>query len=354
MAQYNMTMLTTAGNALLTKALQGATIAFTKFYLTSTECSDAMILQMTKADLVSHGINQQGEITHIYRDGAIVQIETLVDNEELAAGYDINSVFLGATDPDDGEIIFAGCSAAVADYMPADSGGSKNSVIFKFMVTISREANVTMTVSSAAVATQADIQDLSRSIKAFLGGVADAVELGVDGTYGNKYINWEADGTIHNLSIDDNTYLVYQTTTDNWQTSTEVFRVDMKHATASNFGVVKLSDSYTATGTAANGLVPSQKALNDGLKQLLMVGPFYKAVTMQSTDTSFNVDIALNTPDGYGAIGVVELRTTNNVALGGYELTNLGTAPKVVVGIINTSAKTSTIITGVVLYMKNL
>lgn len=35
--------------------------------------------------------------------------------------------------------------------------------------------------------------------------------------------------------------------------------------TASNYGHVKISDNYNATGAAASGLVPSQKALNDGL-----------------------------------------------------------------------------------------
>lgn len=39
----------------------------------------------------------------------------------------------------------------------------------------------------------------------------------------------------------------------------------LSHATGSDFGTVKLSDSYTADGTAANGLAPSQKALSDGL-----------------------------------------------------------------------------------------
>lgn len=38
------------------------------------------------------------------------------------------------------------------------------------------------------------------------------------------------------------------------------------HANANNFGGVKLSDSYTATGAAASGLVPSQKALKDAIK----------------------------------------------------------------------------------------
>ena len=36
-------------------------------------------------------------------------------------------------------------------------------------------------------------------------------------------------------------------------------------ATAAKFGTVKPSDSYSASGTAANGLVPSQKAVSDGL-----------------------------------------------------------------------------------------
>lgn len=39
----------------------------------------------------------------------------------------------------------------------------------------------------------------------------------------------------------------------------------LSHATSSDFGTVKLSDSYTADGTAANGLAPSQKALSEGL-----------------------------------------------------------------------------------------
>lgn len=55
------------------------------------------------------------------------------------------------------------------------------------------------------------------------------------------------------------------------------------HAIASKFGAVKPSDDYTATGTAANGLVPSQKALYDATQKVQDIS---SSVTSGTTNVS--------------------------------------------------------------------
>lgn len=50
------------------------------------------------------------------------------------------------------------------------------------------------------------------------------------------------------------------------QSTYEMNDLEAGHATGSSFGTVKVSDDYSETGTAANGLVPSRKALSDAVK----------------------------------------------------------------------------------------
>ena len=63
-------------------------------------------------------------------------------------------------------------------------------------------------------------------------------------------------------------------------------------ATASQYGLVKPSDDYTATGTAADGLVPSQKALSDGLND--SAEDILSYVNSQFEDLDADVKISLN------------------------------------------------------------
>lgn len=83
--------------------------------------------------------------------------------------------------------------------------------------------------------------------------------------------------------------------------STNWTKITTFHATSARFGSVELSDSYTATGSAAAGLAPSQKALKDGLATRAAVNHASSATTYGIGTASYYGHVKLS--NNYAATG---------------------------------------------------
>ena len=179
-------IITSKGQALMAKLMQGiATCDFTNIKLSSHVYTDAEIPDL--ADLAD--IEQTATVTKkTVVNSTSIQIEGAVDNTSLATGYMINSIGIYASDPDEGEILYAAARAVTAGYMPPYNGVTVSGGLFKFVVTVGAASQVTLTVDPAGYASIADIQDLESKIvdlKSFIGLNDDSV-YGVEVDFVNK------------------------------------------------------------------------------------------------------------------------------------------------------------------------
>ena len=109
-------IITNKGQALMAKLMQGLAVCdFTNIKLSSHVYADADIPALTAlAD-----VKQTAPVTKkTVVNSTSIQIEGAVDNTSLATGYNINTIGIYATDPDDGEILYAAARAVTAGYSP--------------------------------------------------------------------------------------------------------------------------------------------------------------------------------------------------------------------------------------------
>ena len=187
MAQFNPTVITNRGQALLAKVEAGQTaLNFTKIKTSSNQYPGRTDLAALN-DLTS--IKQTQLVSGVsYVSPAAVLISAAFTNAELDAGYYIYAVGLYATDPQLGEILFSVTTASTADFMPANNGVSVSSILTELLITIGNASNVNLTVDPAAVATNADIQRVDARITNLEGyvGYSDSDIFGVEWDVPNK------------------------------------------------------------------------------------------------------------------------------------------------------------------------
>ncbi len=179
-------IITNKGQALMAKLMQGTgTCDFTNIRLSSQVYSDAQIPGLTSLA----NVKQTAPVTKkTVVNTTSIQIEGAVDNTQLAAGYNINTIGIYATDPDDGEILYAAARAITPGYMPPYNGITVSGGVFKFVVTVGASSQVTLTVDPAGYASIADIQTLEAEItdlKAYVGMTDDDI-FGVEVDFQNR------------------------------------------------------------------------------------------------------------------------------------------------------------------------
>lgn len=179
-------IITNKGQALMAKLMQGTgTCDFTNIRLSSQVYSDAQIPGLTNLA----NVKQTAPVTKkTVVNTTSIQIEGAVDNTQLSAGYNINTVGIYATDPDEGEILYAAARAITSGYMPPYNGITVSGGVFKFVVTVGASSQVTLTVDPAGYASIADIQTLEAEItdlKAYVGMTDDDI-FGVEVDFQNK------------------------------------------------------------------------------------------------------------------------------------------------------------------------
>ena len=179
-------IITNKGQALMAKLMQGTgTCDFTNIRLSSQVYSDAQIPGLTSLA----NVKQTAPVTKkTVINSTSIQIEGAVDNTQLAAGYNIQTIGIYATDPDDGEILYAAARAITAGYMPPYNGITVSGGVFKFVITVGASSQVTLTVDPAGYASIADIQSLEAEVsdvKAYVGMTDDDI-FGVEVDFVNK------------------------------------------------------------------------------------------------------------------------------------------------------------------------
>ena len=170
----------------MAKLMQGTgTCDFTKIRLSSQAYSDAQLAVLTSLS----NVKQTAEVSKktIVNTNSI-QIEGAVDNTQLATGYNINTIGIYATDPDEGEILYAAAGASTPGFMPPYNGVTVSGGYFKFVITVGAASQVTLTVDPAGYATIGDIQTLEDEIQDIKGyvGLEDDDIFGVEVDFVNR------------------------------------------------------------------------------------------------------------------------------------------------------------------------
>lgn len=170
MAEFSSLVITEKGQALVTKMMVdgGNGLGFTKIATSDTAYPESALSTLTSLT----GVKQTAGISNIEKvSGTQVKLEASVENSQITEGYHINTIGLYATDPDDGEILYAVCRALVAGYIPAYNGLSVSGAIFELVVGVGATSNVNFNVDPAVVATIGDIQKHEQKTAASDGGV---------------------------------------------------------------------------------------------------------------------------------------------------------------------------------------
>lgn len=183
--ELNQSVITNKGRTLMAKLLSGRAMAtFTKISTSSTVYQMADLPGLT----VLTNVKQTATCQAKPNNGATVSVEAAFNNTGLTAGYDVNTIGVYATDPDEGEILYAVATAKQKGYMPADNGISKTGLTVAFYTEVGNASQVTLTVDPAAVATKLDVKNLQADIDDLQGfvGYNDADVYGVEVDMVNK------------------------------------------------------------------------------------------------------------------------------------------------------------------------
>lgn len=183
--ELNQSVITNKGRALMAKLLSGrATATFTKMVLSSTVYRLDQLAGLTTIS----GVRQTSLVQAKPNNAATVSVESAFNNEGLTSGYDINTIGIYATDPDEGEILYAIATAKQNGYMPADNGVSKSGINISFYTEVGDPSKVSIVVPPEGVATKMDIQQVRAEIEDLQGfvGYNDADVYGVEVDMVNK------------------------------------------------------------------------------------------------------------------------------------------------------------------------
>lgn len=156
MAEFSQLLTTKKGQTLIAKMLSvPGGIIFTRIATTSTAYELDQLEDLT--NLV--GIEQDVTISKVSRPTeTTAKVEGAIQNGSLVTGYYIRTIGLYATDPDEGEILFAVTIETSGNcYMPAYNGVAVSGVYVKLIARVSNSEIVSLVVDPAAVATVGDI-----------------------------------------------------------------------------------------------------------------------------------------------------------------------------------------------------
>ena len=156
MANWNGFVLTHVGTELQAKVNAGLTdLVFTKVALgDGTATGDLQNL----TDLVSR--KKDLTISDISVSANVVIVKSIITNEDLQTGFYMREMGLYATDPDDGEILYAVMVDTNPDYMPADGSATVVSELLTLNLTMSNTGNVSATLDASQLIHRSEFFDL--------------------------------------------------------------------------------------------------------------------------------------------------------------------------------------------------
>ncbi|MCR0568373.1 hypothetical protein MKC54_09230 [[Clostridium] innocuum] len=181
--ELNKTYITNKGRALMAKIGAGTNTSFTKMKVSSKEYADSTASSVFEALTVLPDIKQETSISDVeIRDKVYIDITAAVSNKGLKTGYKVGCFGFYATDPTDGEILYAiaPVKQGTGDWFPADNGLNASSLEVGLTIQVGNSANVTMQVDSGAYATVSMLNGVKDQINV----IKDAIGLTDDSVYG--------------------------------------------------------------------------------------------------------------------------------------------------------------------------
>lgn len=181
--ELNKTYITNKGRALMAKIGAGTNTSFTKMKVSSKEYADSTASSVFEALTVLPDIKQETSISDVeIRDKVYIDITAAVSNKDLKTGYKVGCFGFYATDPTDGEILYAiaPVKQGTGDWFPADNGLNASSLEVGLTIQVGNSANVTMQVDSGAYATVSMLNGVKDQINV----IKDAIGLTDDSVYG--------------------------------------------------------------------------------------------------------------------------------------------------------------------------
>lgn len=164
MANWSGFTLTDVGADLQAKINAGlTTLKFTKVGVGSGSGSGSGFVNALTA--MVHKEQDIG-IGNVEANGNIVTINFTLTNKGLGSAYQMRELGLYATDPDNGEVLFAYMTDSTPDTMPADGSATVVSQAVTLNIAFSNKGNVSATIDTGAFVTQEDLEAHEKSITA--------------------------------------------------------------------------------------------------------------------------------------------------------------------------------------------
>lgn len=163
MPNWSGAILTDKGRNLLAKVQQGrCKLVCTKMKLGSGTISGSQTLE-TLTDLVEPkqnlGINNLA-----YLPTGYCEISATVTNDGLETGYYVKEAGLFATDPDDGEILYAVTTDTAPDYLPAEGGATIVSEDFCMAIGYNNVSEISAVLNTNGLVTVAQAQSMHEKL----------------------------------------------------------------------------------------------------------------------------------------------------------------------------------------------
>lgn len=169
MATWNTT-ITNKGIALQTKQINGAKISFTRVVAGSGSVPVVNLKEQTTVNNI---------VQTLYMDNVVVRdnqyvITVLLSNNTVTTSYNLSQVGFYATDPDEGEILFAITQIDTAKQIPTSAKAPGYSIEFAFTFQNANNATIEITPDLAGYMTRGEIETMVET------KIDDLIELGPD------------------------------------------------------------------------------------------------------------------------------------------------------------------------------
>ena len=166
MSNWSSTQLTSLGQALEAKVTAGTTtLVFTKMELGSGNTTPGDIAAMTDltAPEMVLGISSCAVSE---ADSTVCEVVAVASSSDVVSSFAVREMGLFATDPDEGEILYAVSIDTVPDTMPNNTVASPATVSYQMDIIAANAANVTAIINPAGLVTASILQAHNDSISA--------------------------------------------------------------------------------------------------------------------------------------------------------------------------------------------
>jgi hypothetical protein len=155
MATWNTT-ITNKGLSLLTKQVAGSTLTFTKIVSGSGTVPIVNLKEQTAVSNIKQTLANEGIIV----DGQQFTITVILSNTSVTTSYNLSQIGIYATDPDEGEILFAIAQIDEPRKIPTSDNSPRFSLEFAFTFNNSAGVDVEITPTFAGYATREELTNM--------------------------------------------------------------------------------------------------------------------------------------------------------------------------------------------------